>query len=165
MYLLFIAFDTYVSLLFSDVQLLKEGCEHYRKAMKQTSGIDPFIEAVTGAAAVHLAYRKEFLEEDSVVVVSDHGLQPETQTSAKANAWLAWLMKKSNGLHIQCILNGKEKVMGRYRLDGFVQISEKDSVRLYGHPFLTGKIVLEFNGVCHFSSYLLLCLTSLSVSM
>ncbi len=115
--------------------------------MKQASGVDPFVEAVTGAAAVHLAFRKEYLQEDSLVVVSDHGLQPETHTSAKANAWLAFLMKKSNGLEIQCALNGKEKTVDRFCLDGYVELSESDSIRLCGRPFLTGKIALEFNGV------------------
>ncbi len=130
------------------MRVLKQGCERYRQAMKDTSGIDPFVEAVTGASSVHLAYRKDFVQQDSIAVVSDHGLQPETHTSAKANAWFAWLMKQCDGrIQIQCALNGKEKKVGKYRLDGFVEIPSWSQMRIPGYPFHTGKIDLEFNGV------------------
>ncbi len=112
---------TYLHTAFADVKLLREGCEIYRKQFIQMWGLDPFIEAITGASATHKAFRKKYLKPNSIVVVSNHGLCPEIHCSAITNGWLTWLMKK-NDVTIRTSLNGSEIKVGKYRLDGYLVI-------------------------------------------
>ncbi len=113
--------------------------------------LDPFISAIMGAAATHLAFRKHYLKPDTLVVVSDHGLQPQTQCSAIADGWLAWIMHQEK-VHIQCALNGTEKRVGPYKLDGCMGTEDGQFPLEMTYPRATGYIAFEFYG-CMFHGH------------
>ncbi len=110
-------------------------------------GLDPLVTAVTGPNAVNQAFRMNYMPPQSILVISDHGLKPESQYSMIACAWLEWVMlceaEAGNPINIQYALNGGEHKVGPYTIDGFY-----DSPRfLKAHPDYRGKIAFEFYGV------------------
>ncbi len=129
----------------NDVNLLREGCEMYRKEFITMWGLDPLVSAITGASATHLAFRKNYLKPDSILVLSDHGLQPETHYLAMANGWLAWIMQKDQ-VEIQCALNGKERKVGSCHLDGYLGTNQGEFPLRASYPSATGYVAFEFYG-------------------
>ncbi len=131
----------------NDVKLLWEGCESYRAQAVEYMGLDPLVTAVTGAQGINQAYRMKFMPPDSIVIVLDHGLLPQTQYSAIACTWLEWLMhseaKAGNAISIKYALNGGEQKIENYRVDGYLETAQPLVANYAG---ACGKIVFEFYG-------------------
>ena len=113
-----------------DVQILHDGCENFRKHFIENCKLDPFLEAVTLSSACNKTYRKNDLTIDTLITVSPRGLQQNTKTSYPANIWLKWIMQQED-ITIQCALNGKEKQIGYYRLDGYIKLYRKINLDPY----------------------------------
>ena len=103
----------------SDVDILAKCCLLYREMFKNETGIDPFDKALTIASYCHQVYRTNFLQKDTVAILSA-ARQLKTKQSAEALKWLSYTAEKEH-IHIQHVKNGGEKRVGRYSLDGYCQ--------------------------------------------
>ncbi|OOY33751.1 hypothetical protein BOV88_13610 [Solemya velum gill symbiont] len=110
----------------SDVDILRRCCIRFRELFMdvtrkgETLGIDPFEECVTIASACNLVFRKMFLEPETIGIIPAHGYRPEEKQSAKAIRWIKYLAHTEKR-HIQHALNGGEKKIGPYRVDGYYE--------------------------------------------
>ena len=103
----------------SDVDILAKCCLLYRKMFKKETGIDPFDKALTIASYCHQVNRTNFLQEDTIAILS-HARQLKTNQSAEAIKWLSYTAEKEDIL-IQHVRNGGEKRVGNYSLDGYCE--------------------------------------------
>ena len=103
----------------SDVDILAKCCLLYREMFKNETGIDPFDKALTIASYCHQVYRTNFLQKDTVAILSS-GRQLKAKQSAEALKWLSYTAEKED-IHIQHVKNGGEKRVDRYSLDGYCQ--------------------------------------------
>ena len=101
----------------SDVDILRKCCLLYREMFKEETGIDLFDKPLTIASYCHQVYRTNFLEKDTIAILSQ-GRQLKTKQSAEALQWLSYTAEKE-GIHIQHVRNGGEKRVGKYSLDGY----------------------------------------------
>ena len=103
----------------SDVDILANCCLLYRKMFQKETGIDPFDKALTIASYCHQVYRTNFLEKDTIAILS-HARQLKTKQSAEAIKWLSYTAEKED-IRIQHVKNGGEKRVGNYSLDGYCE--------------------------------------------
>ena len=103
----------------SDVDILAKCCLLYREMFKDQTGIDPFDKATTIASYCQQVYRTNFLEKDTIALLSQVR-QLKTKQSHEALQWLSYTAEKED-IHIQHFRNGGEKRVGNYSLDGYCE--------------------------------------------
>ena len=103
----------------SDVDILAKCCLMYREMFREETGIDPFDKALTIASYCHQVYRTNFLQKDTIAILS-HARQLKTKQSVEAIKWLSYTAEKED-IHIQHVRNGGEKRVGIYSLDGYCE--------------------------------------------
>ena len=103
----------------SDVDILAKCCRLYREMFKDETDIDPFDKALTIASYCHQVYRTNFLQKDTIAILS-HARQLKTKQSVEAIKWLSYTSEKED-IHIQHVRNGGEKRVGNYSLDGYCE--------------------------------------------
>ena len=110
----------------SDVDILKRGCLDFRsKIMKitktaTTGGIDPFQSSLTLASLCHLIYRTQVMKSNSIVIIPEMGFDPTQNYSQNQMIWLKYIAQKDN-IRIDHCMNGKEKKIVNYSVDGYCQ--------------------------------------------
>lgn len=118
----------------SDVNILKQGCLTYRELVmsltklsqiENDQGIDPFKSCITLPSLCHLAYRRNFMQPQSIALINDNGFNPTQNYSIKQMLWLKYVSLTEN-VNIQHCFNNKEKKYGPYSVDGYCQ--ETDTV-------------------------------------
>lgn len=87
-------------------------------AKEGTSGIYPFESCITIASACNLVFRTNFLESESIGIIPPHGYRPQQNRSRKAIQWIRCISQREN-INIQHALNGGEKQIGSYFVDGY----------------------------------------------
>ena len=102
----------------SDVDILRLCCLEFRKLFRDVTDIDPFEKCLTIASACSLVYRTNFLDEDTIAVITPHGYRSDGKQSVMALKWLSYTAEK-NEIYIQHIRNGGERRVGNYLLDGY----------------------------------------------
>ena len=102
----------------SDVDILRRCCLEFRELFCDVTDIDPFEKCLTIASACSLVYRTNFLDEDTIAVISPHGYRPDGKQSFMALKWLSYTAEK-NEIYILHIRNAVEKRVGNYLLDGY----------------------------------------------
>lgn len=114
----------------SDVDILAKASLIFRKLFMNLtkkdsadSGVDPFQCALTIASACHLVYRRNFMPKDSIALIPDFGYQHSESTSYKARIWLKHI-SVTKDLNILHALNGKEKQIDQYKLDGWCDATQ-----------------------------------------
>ncbi|XP_062575961.1 uncharacterized protein LOC134237834 [Saccostrea cucullata] len=120
----------FVGYCISDVDILRRCCAKFRATLKSLVNVDPFQESITFASAANLAYRRQFMSEDTIAIIPNLGYQPARQYSAKACRWLTW-MSQQTGCHIQHARNGGEVQIGNYTVDGY-QEATRTVYEFYG---------------------------------
>ncbi|XP_071477968.1 uncharacterized protein [Diadema antillarum] len=124
----------------SDVDILRRCCLEFRNLFKNVTkyhkfgvidtGVDPFENCITIAAACNLVFRRNFLQIYSIAVIPPRGYDPKDIQSKLALRYLAYV-SQSEGVHIQHAKNKGEVWIGPYKVDGFCR---------------ENKTVYEFNG-------------------
>ncbi|GAB0089614.1 hypothetical protein DMENIID0001_041890 [Sergentomyia squamirostris] len=100
-----------------DVKILMNGCLNFMFGFLETSQINPFLQAITIADAVMKAYRKHYLQPDTLAITpkfnyNSNFLHLQSKISLK---WLVYMKEISN----RCI-KYEVKIPGtRYIADGF----------------------------------------------
>jgi hypothetical protein len=114
----------------SDVEILKKSCLLFRdifmsitKINNEDSGIDPFESCLTIASACHLVYRRNFMPENSIALIPEFGYQKSDNNSHKALIWLKYISVSEN-VYIEHAKNGREKYIGKYKVDGWSQSTD-----------------------------------------
>jgi len=108
----------------SNVDILRHACLRFRKmfieitATEGTPEIDPFESCITIASACNLVIRTNFLESESIGIIPPHGYRPQQNQSRKAIQWIRCISQREN-INIQHALNGGEKQIGSYFVDGY----------------------------------------------
>jgi hypothetical protein len=124
----------------SDVDILRRCCMQFRELFRDVTEIDPFEKCLTIASACNLVYRTNYLEENTIAIISPHGYCPENKQSLLAQKWLSYTAE-SNEIYIQHARNGGEKRVGPYLLDGYHE--ETNTVYEVHGCFWHGKFVLQ----------------------
>ena len=75
----------------SDVNILREGCEHFRGMCRELFGLDPLIECITLASYCQLVYRARNMPANSIAIIPSGGYGGRVKQSAKALRWLEWI--------------------------------------------------------------------------
>ena len=133
----------------SDVDILANCCLLYRKMFQKETGIDPFDKALTIASYCHQVYRTNFLEKDTIAILS-HARQLKTKQSAEAIKWLSYTAEKED-IHIQHVKNGGEKRVGNYSLDGYCE--ETHTAYEYQGCYWHGKDLYDVMYTMHGKKY------------
>ncbi len=102
----------------SDVHILRRCCLEFRELFRDVTDIDPIERCLTIASACSLVYRTNFLDEDTIAVISPHCYRPDGKQSVMALKWL-WYTAEKNEIYIQHIRNAGENHVGNYLLDGY----------------------------------------------
>ena len=109
----------------SDVTILRQACQSFRKLFSQTAGFDPMAHCITLSSACMAAYRRNFLPENKIGIVPAGGYHGRGKQSHIALKWLDFEAHKL-GRKIKTIYTDREvSVLGR-RVDGYVEIPKAD---------------------------------------
>ena len=102
----------------SDVDIIRRCCLEFKKLMAETCNLNPFKRCITVASACNCVFRQEFLEQETIGLISSQGYQPARKYSLMALQWLAWILHQT-GDHILHALNGGEQKMDGNYVDGY----------------------------------------------
>ena len=100
-----------------DVNVLYQACMAYRKLMCATSNVDPFA-YVTLASVCSAVYRRMFMPEKSIGRVPPSGYDG-AKYSNEAYEWLEYLRNHVGISNLRHAMNGGEKRIKQYFVDGF----------------------------------------------
>ena len=85
----------------SDVRLLKQGCEQFRKLFKNQAGFDPMKKCVTIASACNRYYRTCCMPPNTIASEPVLGWKQQAKPSSKvAQEWLLWEEEKLRRLNL-----------------------------------------------------------------
>ena len=102
----------------------------FRSLVLEYAQCEPFSVAVTLASLAGFIFRLGYLETRSIAILTDNRVLNDKCQSLLACCFLAWLqMTKYEDL--QFALNGPEKKIGNYKLDGYSK-SRQLGVEFYG---------------------------------
>ncbi|XP_056022017.1 uncharacterized protein LOC130054931 [Ostrea edulis] len=101
----------------SDVDILRRCCAHFKSTLFDLVEVDPFQESITFASTANLAYRRGFMDENTIAIIPNMGYRPARRYSAKACRWLAWLEHQHHC--IRHARNGGEVTLRPYTVDGY----------------------------------------------
>ena len=80
----------------SDVDIVRRCCLEFRELFREISDVDQFAQCLTIASACDLVFRKTFLKENTIAVISPCGYKPENKQSVIALKMLAWIAQRDN---------------------------------------------------------------------
>ncbi|KAK4874279.1 hypothetical protein RN001_013639 [Aquatica leii] len=90
-----------------DVQILVKACLRFWKLFKTENNVDCFQEATTIASACNLAFRRNFLINNTIGLIPPGGYRLNDKQSSIAIKWLDWVAQNSN-ISIQHAGNARE---------------------------------------------------------
>ena len=121
----------------SDVDILKRGVLTFRKLFIGLTDVDPFKKSITIASLCQLVFRTLFMKPDTIPLIQDSGFNPTQNFSHKQMIWLKFISQSQNIRIIHC-MNGQEKKIGPYSIDGFCvennTVYEFDGCYIHGCP-------------------------------
>jgi len=121
----------------SDVTILRESCQAFRKLFSESAGFDPMFSCITLSSACMAAYRRNFMPEGKIGIVPAGGYHGRGKQSHIALQWLQYESHRL-GMKIRTIYTDREvSVLGR-RVDGYVEIPRADGS--------VEKRILQFHG-------------------
>ncbi|KAK3907377.1 Ectoine dioxygenase [Frankliniella fusca] len=127
----------FVEYCISDVTILREACTAFRKIYQEVAGYDPMFNCITLSSACMSAFRRNFLQKDTIGIVPPGGYHGRGKQSHIALQWLDFEAHKI-GQVIKTVYTDREvSVMGRH-VDGYVEFQHDD-----GH---TVKRIYQFHG-------------------
>ncbi|XP_026288119.2 uncharacterized protein LOC113213310 [Frankliniella occidentalis] len=105
----------------SDVTILRQSCQAFRKLFKEVAGFDCMFNCLTLSAACMAAFRRNFLKKDTIGIVPPGGYHGRGKQSDMALKWLDHEAHKL-GRKIKTIHTDREvMVLGR-PVDGYVEL-------------------------------------------
>ncbi|XP_055387125.1 uncharacterized protein LOC129615785 [Condylostylus longicornis] len=121
----------------NDVTILTQSCLKFREMFLKQCNVEPFLEATTIASACNLAFRRNFLKEDTIRLIPKHGYRNSDNQSKMAIQWLVWEEEKRN-INIRHTTKQKESFVNGIKVDGFCsetnQVFGFYSCYYHGHP-------------------------------
>ena len=109
----------------SDVTILRQSCQAFRKLFNDVAGFDPMFNCITLSSACMAAYRRNFLPEGKIGIVPPGGYHGRGKQSHVALQWLDYESHRL-GEKIKTIYTDREvSVLGR-RVDGYVEVRRSD---------------------------------------
>lgn len=102
----------------SDVKLLMEGSLQFLDFIYGISKIEPMAEVITLASLTHAIFRKLNMIPSSIGIIPEKGYNAKEVYSKISMFWLKYLSHKFR-INIQHRLNGGEKKILKYYVDGF----------------------------------------------
>ncbi|XP_034236331.1 uncharacterized protein LOC117642355 [Thrips palmi] len=78
----------------SDVTILRQACQSFRKLFAESAGFDPMFHSITLSSAVMNSFRKLFLLPNSIGIVPPGGYHGRGKQSHMALQWLDWEQHK-----------------------------------------------------------------------
>ncbi|KAK3924647.1 Callose synthase 1 [Frankliniella fusca] len=115
----------FVEYCISDVTILREACTAFRKIYQEVAGYDPMFNCITLSSACMSAFRRNFLQKDTIGIVPPGGYHGRGKQSHTALQWLDFEVHKI-GQVIKTIYTDREvSVMGRHG-DGYAEFQHDD---------------------------------------
>jgi hypothetical protein len=108
----------------NDVEVLALACIKFRALFLVECGVDPFLEAVTIASSCNLAFRRNFLQPNTIGLIPKHGYRLVDNQSAAALQWMSYEEEQRN-VRIHHAGRGREIKISGMKVDGF------DGERIY----------------------------------
>ncbi|XP_026288125.2 uncharacterized protein LOC113213318 [Frankliniella occidentalis] len=109
----------------SDVTILRQACQAFRKLFQEVGGFDPMFNCMTLSSACMAAFRRNFLAKDTIGIVPAGGYHGRGKQSHIALKWLSY-EEHVLGRKIKTIYTDREvMVMGR-PVDGYVELPLPD---------------------------------------
>ena len=113
------------------MQVLKEACLTFPHEMKELTGVNPLIQAVTIASTAFLVRRKNYLEQDLVALEPRNGWRKhQVNQSQETIEWLEFEDSKVGGMgriqHVRNSRDGEVKVLTpaqAYFVDGYDEVT------------------------------------------
>jgi G:T-mismatch repair DNA endonuclease (very short patch repair protein) len=120
----------------SDVSILREACNKFRKLIIDVGNVDPLTECITLASIANKVFRRKFLKDNVIGILPPSGYRFCNRQSKIGIKWLLSKEREYNTV-IQHSGNAKEyRVASGHIVDGFATINNK-------------KTIFEFNG-CYY---------------
>ncbi|XP_026286850.1 uncharacterized protein LOC113212391 [Frankliniella occidentalis] len=115
----------FVEYCISDTTILRLACQAFRKLFAEHAGFDPMVQCITLSSACMAAFRRNFLQKDTIGIVPPGGYHGRGKQSHIALKWLDYESHKL-GRVIKTIYTDREvSIMGR-RVDGYVEIPKRN---------------------------------------
>ncbi|KAK3924805.1 putative DNA polymerase [Frankliniella fusca] len=114
-----------ISYCISDVQILREAMENFRRLFMETAQFDPLRECLTLSSACMCNFRKNHLGNSRIGIVPRGGYRGRDKASFEA---LKWLDYESHliGKKILTAENGREQIVLKYKVDGYIELDLPD---------------------------------------
>ena len=136
-------FHEIVTYCSQDVNILRLSVMKFRKVMIEIAKVDTYVRCLTLAHLCSVVFRKLYLPQNTLAIISHDGFKHAKRYSVKAIKFLEYVMHTNPGLIIQHQLNGAEKkVLDKYHVDGFISFLKEREGEVYefagcfyhGHP-------------------------------
>ena len=119
-----------------DVALLRQGCLLFRKEFLELTEVDCFTEAFTIASACNLAFRRKFLQKETIGLIPKVGYRTYSNQSRSGLKWLLYIQER-DGVHLEIAGQPREKRLPNGMLaDGYDE--KTNTVYLYCGCFFHG---------------------------
>ncbi|XP_052127745.1 uncharacterized protein LOC113213911 [Frankliniella occidentalis] len=105
----------------SDVTILLQSMEKFRTLFMETAHFDPLKNCITLSSACMCNFRKNHLGNASIGIVPRGGYRGRDKASYEALCWLDYESHRL-GKKILTAENGREKIVLKYKVDGYVEI-------------------------------------------
>lgn len=103
----------------ADVDVLRQACLKFREIFLEATDMDPFVTGVTIAGVCMAVYKRLFLKPEKITVTPFLGYNRRDMQSVLALKWLKWVSRESD-IPIRMADSAEgEKVVDRYKLDGY----------------------------------------------
>lgn len=112
--------EEFLAYCISDVDILGRCCAQFRTTIQTLDRGNPFQEAITFASTANLAYRRSFMPEHTIAIISNLRYHPARQYSIKACRWLAWEDREKSIRHAK---NGGEVRLWNFTVDGYDEVN------------------------------------------
>jgi hypothetical protein len=104
--------------MFIDVQILAHGVIQMRESWAEETSLD-ICESITIASAA-MKYFRMGIGKDIVGITPHNGYEFHFKQSKIGRTFLKWYQLK-NGVKLETADSGRERQIGRYRVDGFLE--------------------------------------------
>lgn len=130
----------------SDVEILRRAVLIFRKLFLNQLEIDPLTSAATIAAACMNGYRAKFLPKNTIPLMTFKSYRLRDNQSQLAIRYIKYFEEQYD-IELQSAYRGKEKKIGKYRVDGFCPAFAAEKLG-QGQKGVR-PLILEING-CYF---------------
>ncbi|KAK3920954.1 putative DNA polymerase [Frankliniella fusca] len=116
-----------ISYCISDVQILREALESFRKLFMETAEFDPLTECLTLSSACMANFRKNHLGRSRIGIVPRGGYRGRQKSSIESLEWLDYESDKLGQTIQTNETSGEKRILNRY-VDGYAEVTHDNGI-------------------------------------